>query len=251
MERVVLEKKDTDEVDLTVNEAHNHNNFDKLQEHLYSKFNNAELNRHRITLKNHNRTVSAYANTRADLFDNRLEARDDNSESSGQRNPLRDIQTPSYNGESATKTVSELDASPSRSSPRTLIRRRKEKKVQSVKKINGKPDQKKLITTDKYDDNPEKSPEKQINEMLVDDDEERRYLQQLNRNIKPKRPRTASSLSSFKSTLGSTIKMGSTLGSMRNTNAIKNMEGTGYVDIDDFFGHCIDNRNWLLRQRQE
>lgn len=211
MERVVFDRKvmRTKKVETQQTEGDRFNNFEKFQETLYKKFNNASLNRMVLPLKLSQRSFYPNGESPGETMMDGVLSRTLLSSTSAQLD---------------LRTLTTLDGALSNKKSSTSKRRRTE-----VKKfdVNGQTwtqipsDKWKLVDKREYGDDVDVEAKKA--ELQLDDETERFYIEKLNRNIKTKRPGTSTSVS--------TLPLSTTS---------KNSEGL--VSIDSFFSKKVEDR---------
>lgn len=200
MERVVFEGKER-ATTITDNGATNqYDNFAKLQESLYSKFHNAELNKRRIPI--HVDSSPAFG---------KKSAKGDDNKSEFEHSLLDKLFFRNENGENDPFHLFKG------------VRPRKEKKVSKKSGLHFENEGRRLFDMEKYS---KLDVEKEVNEMQIDEEEERKCIHQLNRNIKLQRPKSTTSHASFSGTV-----------STRSTAA----GSLGFVDIDSYFANKVEH----------
>ena len=207
MERAVFENKPLkrQKAEAEQDEADRFHNFDKFQESLYKKFNNASLNKIVIPIKNSQRSLFGKSDDET-IFDGKMS-----------RTNLSSIQP-------NTRTLSTLDgALPSGTRSGASLGKKSRAEVKTFD-VNGQTwtqipsDKWKLVNKNEYGD--EVKPETKLAELQLDNEAEQHFIEKLNRNIKVKRPVTSSS--------------------MHTTNSTKSTKS--FVDIDSFFCKQVDNK---------
>ena len=210
-------------------------NFEKLQASLYTKFNNSSLNKLRVPTQNsQNAASSSFQGAKVvDFNESKHDYLESTVDASSYKNPLRNIHS-TMNADYSGRILTDPDYQYKQTKSVThLSKRLKRPQGSSGNQTGFKYDfdveKWKLMSKDKYGRNKQMSNSKKAfskrfeteedhSDTPLDPDEEKKYTQKLNRNIKPKRPATAAV-------------------SGKLTSLQKN---TGYIDIDEFFNHRVD-----------
>lgn len=219
MERVISENKSNLKAAPSDKEGQDrYDGFGRLQESLYKKYNCFNLNQLRLPLRVNVKSAGLKRQIKTETFD---DTNDVNSEVSGAKAGYVGLQTGASEG---LKTQTEFDFGDHNrwSTIRPVGRRKKfEDKIFQVKGQSWKQvptDKWKLLDHSQYGENT--SPDVRAATINVDPDQEQKYVEMLNRNIKNKRPITASST--------------------YTCSALKH--GPDFTDIDGFFQRQVDSR---------
>mgnify|MGYP000849027723 CR=1 FL=1 len=205
------------------NASNKNDQFQKLQEFLYSKFNYHELNKRQLPIKTANNTIISYRGSKSDLPGDET-ARNDGSET--QRNYWRELMS---GNASPYRSLNETDTNGAFSH-----RSRRDRDKKSARKTIIRPSsegRRSLLSAEKYF---ESNPEQEINSLQVDTEEELRYEHQLNRNLKRIRPRTGTSMRSQDTS--------------RINKSAATQDTLGFTDIDGFFTNRIEK---MIKMRED
>lgn len=207
MERIISEKP----LDLNGGDGSGtdrYDNFGRLQESLYKKFDYFNLNKLRLPVK--------------------TEYSENLTDASGIKTGYREMQSAASQADISAKTQTEIDSPPGQNtwgtyrSGGTSRRKKSEVKKFTVKGQTWRQTpttEWKLVDRTKYSE--DATLDSKASEIQLDEEEERKYIEMLNRNIKTKRPITASNIA------GSTAQ---------------NKNSQGYIDINGFFQNQVDAR---------
>ncbi|CAM6002138.1 unnamed protein product [Sphagnum balticum] len=210
-------------------DANKNDQFYKLQELLYNKFNYSELNKRQVAIKTANTTFMIDRNSKSDLYGNRFDPRDELLKNEGpdtMKTSLREVMS---GNPSPQRSLNE--AYTDRPSSQRDIRNRRDRK--SVKKTmdRNNSEGKRSLLADRYFEN---NPTEELKTLRVDEEEEKRYMHQLNRNLIRIRPKTGTSVGSQAS---ASINKSTTT-----------QDTLGYTDIDGFFTNRIEK---MIKLRED
>ena len=222
MDRVMFANKETVKTNKEEEEKKTHNNdFLRLQEQLYFKFNNAELNKRQVPIKIETSPIFTKRNAKLDLYESHLELTSA-TQRTGTRTSSRNLGSPLNSQELIFKTEPDSERVETQAYSENIHTRRRKK---HPKKPLGKPssDTPKIIETDRYF---KTDPDTVIASMQITEEEGKKSVQQLNKNIKLQRTKTLSSI------IGATSPQ-----TTRSTAATND-----FVDVDTFFTNQIEHR---------